>query len=247
MGNTPIATVDPSEIARFDKLAKQWWDSEGPMRALHQLNPVRLAYIRDRICGHFKRDALAPKPLAGLRVLDMGCGAGLLSEPLRRLGADVVGVDAAAEVIDIARHHAEITDLEIDYRLITAEEMADAGERFDAIVAMEILEHVSDVGAFVNALGSMVSSRGILLAATLNRTLKSFTLAIVGAEWVMGWLPRGTHQWDKFLRPSEVARELRTAGFEIGDVTGISYDVATGGWHTSTDTGVNYLLFATKH
>jgi 2-polyprenyl-6-hydroxyphenyl methylase/3-demethylubiquinone-9 3-methyltransferase len=244
--NTIIATVDHDEIARFDNLAKQWWDSDGPMRALHRLNPVRLAYIRDRICWHFGSDPLTTKPLAGLRVLDMGCGAGLLSEPLRRLGADVVGVDAASEVIDVARHHAETVELDIDYRQITAEELADAGERFDAVVAMEILEHVSDTGAFVNALGRMLSPQGILVAATLNRTLKSFALAIVGAEWILGWLPRGTHQWDKFLRPSEVARELRGAGFDVGDVTGVSFDATTGGWHTSTDTGVNYLLFATK-
>jgi 2-polyprenyl-6-hydroxyphenyl methylase/3-demethylubiquinone-9 3-methyltransferase len=244
--NTIIATVDHDEIARFDNLAKQWWDSDGPMRALHRRNPVRLAYIRDRICWHFGSDPLTTKPLAGLRVLDMGCGAGLLSEPLRRLGADVVGVDAASEVIDVARHHAETVELDIDYRQITAEELADAGERFDAVVAMEILEHVSDTGAFVNALGRMLSPQGILVAATLNRTLKSFALAIVGAEWILGWLPRGTHQWDKFLRPSEVARELRGAGFDVGDVTGVSFDATTGGWHTSTDTGVNYLLFATK-
>jgi 2-polyprenyl-6-hydroxyphenyl methylase/3-demethylubiquinone-9 3-methyltransferase len=244
--NTIIATVDHDEIARFDNLAKQWWDSDGPMRALHRLNPVRLAYIRDRICWHFGSDPLTTKPLAGLRVLDMGCGAGLLSEPLRRLGADVVGVDAASEVIDVARHHAETVELDIDYRQITAEELADAGERFDAVVAMEILEHVSDTGAFVNALGRMLPPQGILVAATLNRTLKSFALAIVGAEWILGWLPRGTHQWDKFLRPSEVARELRGAGFDVGDVTGVSFDATTGGWHTSTDTGVNYLLFATK-
>jgi 2-polyprenyl-6-hydroxyphenyl methylase/3-demethylubiquinone-9 3-methyltransferase len=244
--NTIIATVDHDEIARFDNLAKQWWDSDGPMRALHRLNPVRLAYIRDRICWHFGSDPLTTKPLAGLRVLDMGCGAGLLSEPLRRLGADVVGVDAASEVIDVARHHAETVELDIDYRQITAEELADAGERFDAVVAMEILEHVSDTGAFVNALGRMLPPQGILVAATLNRTLKSFALAIVGAEWILGWLPRGTHQWDKFLRPSEVARELRGAGFDVGDVTGVSFDATTGGWHTTTDTSVNYLLFATK-
>ena len=244
--NTIIATVDHDEIARFDNLAKQWWESDGPMRALHRLTTVRLAYIRDRICWHFGSDPLTTKPLAGLRVLDMGCGAGLLSEPLRRLGADVVGVDAASEVIDVARHHAKTVELDIDYRQITAEELADAGERFDAVVAMEILEHVSDIGAFVNALGRMLPPQGILVAATLNRTLKSFALAIVGAEWILGWLPRGTHQWDKFLRPSEVARELRGAGFDVGDVTGVSFDATTGGWHTSTDTRVNYLLFATK-
>ena len=241
-----IATVDQNEVDRFDNLAGQWWDSSGPMRALHRLNPVRLAYIRDRICLNFERDPLAPNPLAGLRVLDMGCGAGLLSEPLRRLGAEVVGCDAASEVIEVARRHAATVELDIDYRQMTAEQLATADERFDAIVAMEILEHVSDVSAFVGALGGLISPGGALVAATLNRTPKSYAFAIVGAEWIMGWLPRGTHQWNKFLRPSEVARELRRAGYVVGDVTGVSYDALTGGWHTSTDTGVNYLLFATK-
>ena len=239
-------SVDEDEIARFDGLAQDWWDPAGPMRALHRLNPIRLAYIRDHLCRHFGREPLQPQPLAGLRLLDIGCGAGLLSEPLRRLGADVVGVDAAGEVIGVARHHARLVELDIDYREMTAEELAAGSERFDAIVAMEILEHVNDVAGFIGALSTVTVPGGALLAATLNRTLKAFALAIVGAEWVAGWLPRGTHQWDKFLRPSEVARELRGVGFELGDVTGVSYDPLTDGWRTGQATDVNYLLFATK-
>ena len=225
-------TVDHDEIARFDELAKSWWDPDGPMRPLHQLNPVRLAYIRDSLCRHFDRAPLASKPFSGLRLLDIGCGAGLLSEPLRRLGADVVAIDAAGEVIDAARRHAEEVELDIDYRKVSAEELVEAGESFDAVFAMEILEHVSDVGAFVTAAGALTRPGGALLAATLNRTLKAFGYAIVGAEWIMGWLPRGTHQWDKFLRPSEV--------------TGLSYDALSGTWESTSATDVNYMIFSTK-
>ena len=230
-----------------DDLAQEWWDPRGPMRALHRLNPVRLAYIRDRLCSHFGRESLRPKPLAGLRLLDIGCGAGLLTEPLHRLGADVVGVDAAAEVIDVARHHADLGDLDIDYRRMTAEELADRGERFDAVVCDGDPRGMSAtlVGSLAR-LARWFRARGALLAATLNRTLKAFAFAIVGAEWVVGWLPRGTHQWDKFVRPSELARELRRSGFRLGDVTGVSYDVVTDGWRTGGDTDVNYLVFATK-
>ncbi len=244
--NDPSATIDADEIARFDALAEHWWDPFGPMRALHRLNPVRLAYLRDRGCRHFDRDPLAPRPLAGLRALDIGCGAGLLSEPLRRLGADLVATDAAAETIEVARHHADQVELDIDYRVATAEDLAEAGERFDVIVAMEILEHVGDLDLFVDSLGRMVMPGGVLFAATLNRTLKAFGLAIVGAEWIMGWLPRGTHQWSKFVRPSEVARGLRRADLELTEVTGVAYDPISDGWRTTSDTDVNYLIFAIK-
>ena len=244
--NASSASIDPEEIARFDALAERWWDPGGPMRALHRLNPARLAYIRDHGCRHFDREPLAPRPLAGLRVLDIGCGAGLLSEPLRRLGADLVGVDAAIETIEAARRHAAEVELDIDYRATTAEELAAAGERFDAVVAMEIFEHVADLDPFVDSLGRLLIPGGALFAATLNRTLKAFGLAVVGAEWILGWLPRGTHRWSKFVRPSEAARGLRRAGLELADVTGVAYDPCREGWRTTSDTAVNYLLFATK-
>ncbi len=216
------------------------------MRALHRLNPLRLSYIRDETCRHFASDPLASRPLAGLRILDIGCGGGLLSEPLFRLGADLVAADASAEAIDVARHHAAQVELEVDYRETTAEILAANSERFDVVVAMEILEHVGDVDLFIESLGSLISPGGILFAATLNRTLKAYGLAIVGAEWLLGWLPRGTHQWSKFLRPSEVARGFRRAGLELADVTGITYDPMTDGWKTGSDTDVNYLVFAVK-
>ena len=244
--STSSDTIDPAEIARFDALADRWWDPKGPMRALHRLNPLRLSYIRDKACHHFGSDPLAPRPLADLRVLDIGCGGGLLSEPLYRLGADLVAADASAEAIDVARHHAAQVELEVDYRETTAEMLAANGEHFDVVVAMEILEHVGDIDLFVESLGSLITPGGILFAATLNRTLKAHVLAIVGAEWVLGWLPRGTHQWSKFLRPSEVARGFRRAGLELADVTGVSYHLITDGWRMGSDTDVNYLVFAVK-
>lgn len=244
--NASSASIDPEEIARFDALAARWWDPGGPMRALHRLNPARLAYIRDHGCRHFDREPLAPRPLAGLRVLDIGCGAGLLSEPLRRLGADLVAADAAIETIEAARRHAAEVELDIDYRATTAEELAAAGERFDAVVAMEIFEHVADLDLFVDCLGRLLVPGGALFAATLNRTLKAFGLAVVGAEWILGWLPRGTHRWSKFVRPSQAARSLRHAGLELADVTGVAYDPCREDWRTTSDTAVNYLLFATK-
>ena len=244
--NASSATVDPDEIARFEALAERWWDPFGPMRALHRLNPARLAYIRERGCLHFDRDPLAPRPFAGLRMLDIGCGAGLLSEPLYRLGANLVAADAAAETIEVARRHAAQVELNIDYRTTTAEDLAVGGERFDAVVAMEIFEHVGDLDLFVDCLGRLLVPGGALFAATLNRTLKALGLAIVGAEWFMGWLPRGTHRWSKFLRPSETARALRHAGLQLADVTGIAYDPLHDGWRMTSDTGVNYLVFAIK-
>ncbi len=227
-------------------LAERWWDPDGEFKPLHRLNPVRLAYVRDRLAARFGRDPAAPRPLAGLRLVDVGCGGGLLCEPLARLGADVTGIDAGEENVRVAALHAEEAGLEIDYRCTAAETLAAAGERFDAVVSMEVIEHVADPAPFVRACGRLLNPGGALALATLNRTLKSFALAIVAAEYVLGWLPRGTHQWDRFVRPSELARHLREAGLDLADLTGVTYDPLTGEWRQDTDTQVNYLAFAVK-
>ena len=242
------ASVDDSEVAKFAALAESWWDSEGPFRPLHKLNPVRIRFIRDRLAGHFNRDPLAPEPLAGLRLLDIGCGGGLLTEPLTRLGATVVGIDATEKNIRVAALHAEQGGLSIDYRHTTAETLDEAGERFDAVLNMEVVEHVADVDAFLTASGNLVGSGGLMIAATLNRTAKSFALAIVGAEYVLRWLPRGTHDWRRFVRPSELAAGLRHAGMTVTSLTGVVFNPLTGIWSlTERDLDVNYMAVAVRN
>jgi 2-polyprenyl-6-hydroxyphenyl methylase/3-demethylubiquinone-9 3-methyltransferase len=239
-------TVDDREIAGFDALAGKWWDTEGEFAPLHRLNPVRLAYIRDRLVAHFGLEPASLRPLVGLRIVDVGCGGGLLSEPLARMGASVTAIDAGHENIAAARRHAETMGLEIDYRQTTAEELAAAGARFDALVSMEVLEHVADLGLFVGACAELVRPGGALALATLNRTLKSYAMAIVGAEYVLRWLPRGTHRWDRFVRPSELARHLRANGATLQDLTGVTYDPLSDRWQASRDTDVNYMAFAVR-
>ena len=218
------ASVDPEEIRRFSEVAEAWWDANGPFRALHRLNPTRLAYLRRHLDARFDREPRDVRPYRGLTVLDAGCGGGLLSEPLARLGAGVTAIDADPRAIDVAASHAGDAGLDIDYRRATVEEVAANGETFDIVVAMEIIEHVPDLATIVDALGRVAAPGGALALATLNRTLKSFALAIVGAEYVMRWLPRGTHRWRKFVRPSEVARHLRRHGFAVADITGVTFD-----------------------
>ncbi len=242
--NSP--SVDEAEVERFAANAEAWWDAEGEFRPLHQLNPVRLAYVRDRFCDKFGRDPRALDSLKGLRILDIGCGGGLLSEPLARLGAEVVGADAAEENVHVARHHAESMGLKIDYVHATAEELSEWGERFDAIVNMELVEHVADVDALLGACAALLDPGGAMTVATLNRTLRSYTLAIVGAETMLRWLPRGTHRWRRFIRPSELARGLRAAGLTVSDLTGVRYDPLEGEWRLSRSLGVNYMAFAVK-
>src|SRR5258708_2645245 len=219
-GAAADATVDAAEVDRFSRLAGEWWDPHGKMAVLHTFNPVRLAYIRDAACRQFGRDAMRPPCLDGLRILDIGCGGGILCEPLARLGAAVVGADPSSNNIEAARRHAERNGLAIDYRLTAAEALADAGERFDVVLAMEVVEHVADVGLFVRRCADMVKPGGLMVAATLNRTLKSFALAIVGAEYVLRWLPRGTHQWDKFVTPNELEIAMTQAGLQVSGETG---------------------------
>jgi 2-polyprenyl-6-hydroxyphenyl methylase/3-demethylubiquinone-9 3-methyltransferase len=236
-------SIDPDDVARFSAMAAEWWDPAGKFRPLHRLGPVRLAYIRDQLTGHFGRDKKSLRPFQGLRVLDVGCGGGLIAEPLARLGADVVAIDASAENIAVARTHAAESGLTIDYRQAAAEDLTAAGERFDVVLALEILEHVADRDAFVAACAALVGPRGALIAATLNRTPQSYLLAIVGAEYVLGWLPRGTHDWRKFVRPSELAAAVRRCGLELCDFAGVSYSPLADSWRIGRDLAVNYLAF----
>jgi 2-polyprenyl-6-hydroxyphenyl methylase/3-demethylubiquinone-9 3-methyltransferase len=239
-------SVIPGEVARFDALGDEWWDPEGPMAPLHRLGPARIEWLRDAIAGHFRRSGAGALPLAGLRLLDIGCGGGLLSEPLSRLGAEVVGLDPAPASIAVARAHAEATGARPSYRVGTVEDLAREGETFDAALAMEVVEHVADVGAFVAAAASLIRPGGLIALSTLNRTLKSFALAIVGAEYVLGWLAPGTHRWEQFVTPDELAAELRAAGFRETQRRGLSYDPLRGEWRLSRDLGVNYFMAARK-
>jgi 2-polyprenyl-6-hydroxyphenyl methylase / 3-demethylubiquinone-9 3-methyltransferase len=240
------STVDPSEVERFARLSAEWWNPRGKMAPLHKFNPVRLGYIRDAACRQFGRDARAADSLSGLRILDIGCGGGVLAEPLARLGAAVLGADPAESNIAIARRHAADSGLVIDYRVTTAEALNAGGERFDIVLAMEVVEHVTDVPLFVGCCAAMVKPGGLLIAATLNRTLKSFALAIVGAEYVLGWLPRGTHQWDKFVTPEELEAAVEDGGLRVIDSAGVVYDLLDDRWRLSSDTSVNYMLTAER-
>lgn len=239
------STIDPAEVAKFAKMAKTWWDPDGPMKPLHRLNLARLAYLRDSLCAAFGRDPLAPLPLAGLKLLDVGCGGGLVSEPLARLGAEVLGIDATPDTLEAARLHAAETGVQVTYRQIAAEELAAEGARFDAVLALEIVEHVADVPAFIAALGQLMAPGGQVILSTLNRTAKSFALAIVGAEYVLRWLPRGTHDWKKFLKPSELARHLSNEGLAVKDLTGLVFNPVKWEWRIEPrDLDVNYYLRA---
>jgi 2-polyprenyl-6-hydroxyphenyl methylase/3-demethylubiquinone-9 3-methyltransferase len=240
------SSVDAAEVERFSRLAADWWDPRGPMAALHKFNPLRLAYIRDRAAERFNRDPKKIDCLKGLRMLDIGCGAGILSEPLARLGADMVGADPAAENIAAAQAHAEAMGLAIDYRAITAEALAAAGERFDLVLAMEVVEHVNDVPAFVATCAAMVKPGGLMIAATLNRTLKSFALAIVGAEYVLRWVPRGTHRWDKFVTPEELELAFERGGLDVIGERGVVYNPFADRWQLSSDMDVNYMLVGAR-
>ena len=235
-------TIDQAEIARFSAMAAEWWNPKGKFRPLHKFNPTRLSYIRSRLIAHFDRDEKSMRPLAGLRVLDIGCGGGLLSEPLCRMGADMVGVDASETNIRIAATHAGETGLAIDYRATTAESLAQAGEQFDVVLAMEVVEHVADVDLFLKACASMVKPGGLLVVATINRTMKAYALAIVGAEYVLRWLPVGTHQWDKFVTPDELERAIAPNGLEVREQIGVSYNPLSDSWSHSRDLDVNYMI-----
>jgi 2-polyprenyl-6-hydroxyphenyl methylase/3-demethylubiquinone-9 3-methyltransferase len=244
--NESRSTVDQAEVARFAALADTWWDFGGKMGVLHKFNPVRLGLIKEAACRQFGRDPKRLDSLAGLRMLDIGCGGGLLSEPLARLGATMVGADPAVPNIEAAKLHAAQGGLTIDYRATTAEALADAGERFDVVLAMEVVEHVADLNLFVQRCAEMVKPGGLMMAATLNRTLKSFALAIVGAEYVLRWLPRGTHRWDKFVTPNELEIALELGGLRVTDQTGVIYNLIADRWELSSDMDVNYMVTAAR-
>ena len=241
------STVDPSEIAKFEAMAAEWWDPNGKFKPLHMLNPCRLDYITTQIAGEFDRDLKGPKPFEGLRLLDIGCGGGLLSEPMARLGATVIGADAAGGNLPVARIHAEQSGLEIDYRHTTAEDMAAAGEQFDVLLNMEVVEHVADPQSYLNATQTLLRPGGLQICSTINRNPKSFAMAIVGAEVIMRWLPRGTHEWSKFITPDELVTLLENAGLTPVDRKGFVFNPIAWSWSISDrDLSVNYVTASIK-
>lgn len=244
---TAQTTVDPGEVAKFEAMAAEWWDPKGKFKPLHMLNPCRLEYITQQIAGEFGRDRSADKPFDGLRLLDIGCGGGLLSEPMARLGAEVVGADAAPGNIPVAQIHAEQSGLTIDYRHTTAEDMAAAGERFDVVLNMEVVEHVADPLTYLTACQQLLKPGGLMICSTINRNAKSFAMAIVGAEYVMRWLPKGTHDWQKFITPDELYQLIRNAGLTPVDRKGFVFNPVTWDWSLSSrDLSVNYVTASTK-
>lgn len=240
-------TVDPAEVAKFEAMAAEWWDPNGKFRPLHLMNPCRLDYITRQIAAEFGRDLTAQAPFAGLRLLDIGCGGGLLAEPMARLGATVVGADAAPRNIPVARLHAEQSGLQIDYRHTTAEALAAAGEQFDVVLNMEVVEHVANPLDYLTACRMLLKPGGLMVCSTLNRNAKSFMMAIVGAEWVMRWLPKGTHDWAKFITPDELYGLLRQAGLDPVDRMGMVFNPLGWSWSLSPgDLAVNYVTASVK-
>ena len=238
--------VDPNEVRRFSAMAARWWDPGGPLKPLHRLNPLRLAWIKEQVAGHFHKERNDPLALEGLSILDVGCGGGILTEPLARMGAAVVGIDPSSENISIARLHAAEAKLGIDYRATTAEALADEGARFDVVTILEVVEHVPSVPSFVAACASLLKPGGLIVAATINRTTKSWLLAIVGAEYILRWLPRGTHSWDKLVTPEELSASFRAAGLTRGAETGVMYVPVADYFRLTGDMDVNYMMAATR-
>lgn len=242
---TTSASIDPNEVKKFSAMADQWWDLHGKFKPLHKFNPTRVSYIAQKAAQHFGTDVNFD-PLKGLKLLDVGCGGGLLSEPMRRLGAEVTGIDASEKNIGIASLHAQQTGLNIDYHCASVEALAAGSEQFDIVLTMEVVEHVADVESFLKGCAKLVKPGGLLFVATLNRTLKSYALAIVGAEYVLRWLPRGTHQWEKFLKPSEIEPHLSAAGVMLRELQGVSFNPLHDRWHLSPDLAVNYMMLGVK-
>lgn len=240
-------TANAEEIARFSAMAEKWWDPNGVMKPLHKFNPIRLKLLRDNICAHLGRDPETVEPLKGVEIIDIGCGAGLLSEPLARMGAKMTSIDAAENNIEVAKVHAKQSGLEIDYRCSTPETLADEGKQFDIVLNMEVIEHVDDPQFFMQACASVLKPGGLMFVATLNRTIKSLALAKIGAEYILRWLPAGTHDWRKFVKPSEMSGYLRGAGLELSDITGVAYNPITDTWAPAPrDLDVNYMVIAQK-
>ncbi|MFT4159912.1 bifunctional 2-polyprenyl-6-hydroxyphenol methylase/3-demethylubiquinol 3-O-methyltransferase UbiG [Shinella sp.] len=246
MSEAARTTIDQAEVDRFSAMAAEWWDPTGKFRPLHKFNPVRLTYVRDLVSAQFGRDPRSHRPLEGLRILDIGCGGGLLSEPMARMGADVLGADASEKNIGIATAHAAGSGVPVDYRAVTAEALAEAGETFDVVLNMEVVEHVSDVDFFLGTCASMVRPGGMMFVATINRTLKAAALAIFAAENVLRWLPRGTHQYEKLVRPEEIEKPLTASGLTVTDRTGVFFNPLLNQWNLSKDMDVNYMLVARR-
>lgn len=260
------SSLDPEEIARFTKVSAQWWDENGAFKPLHQLNPTRIRYIRDQILAHYKRSfdsssipdndsndqptppshTLNSQIFQGLSILDVGCGGGLVCEPLCRLGAKVTGVDGSEPTVEIAKAHGILMGLDIDYQARTVESLAEKGEMFDVVLALEIVEHVADVPTFVEACARVVKPGGLIIFSTLNRTVKSYLMAIIGAEYVTQWVPKGTHEWSKFLTPAELAAPIRDQGLTITHIQGMVFNPLKWGWELKADTDVNYFITAIK-
>jgi 2-polyprenyl-6-hydroxyphenyl methylase/3-demethylubiquinone-9 3-methyltransferase len=235
-------TIDQTEVDRFSKMAAEWWNPDGKFRPLHKFNPVRLTFIKSKATEHFVRDPKSQTPLEGLRLLDIGCGGGLLSEPMTRMGASVTGADASEVNIEIAKLHAEQSDLAIDYRAETSESLEAQGKKFDIILNMEVVEHVADVDLFLTSCADMLKPGGLMFMATINRTMKANLLAIIGAEYVLRWLPRGTHQYEKLVRPEEISKPLEISGLSLVDQTGVFYNPLQDRWNLSKDMDVNYMM-----
>ena len=241
-----LSTLDPSEVEKFSKLAAEWWNPKGKMGVLHKFNPVRLVWIKEQVCARFGLDPMQREPFKGLRFLDIGCGGGLLCEPMARLGATVVGVDPSEKNIRTAQVHADEVELAIDYRVGKAEDLAEAGELFDVILNMEVIEHVGMPQFFVKSCCAMLKPEGLMFVATLNRTLKSFGLAIIGAEYILGWLPKGTHDWEKFIKPEELRDWLKNNGVTVKAETGVTYHPLAGEWRKAKDMDVNYMVVGVR-
>ena len=245
MPKKSAASIEAGEIDQFSRHAEDWWNPHGKFRPLHQLNPLRVAYVRDQLCSFLKPDENSSKCLKGVTVLDVGCGGGLLAEPLARLGAFVSGLDASAATISVAKDHAKRSHLKIDYKLSSVEDLAKTNQKFDVITALEIAEHVADLGSFLRSLKKLLKPNGLLVMSTLNRTPKSFLLGIVMAEYIVGWVPRGTHNWKKFIRPSELIAQLEDLGLSVTDLTGLIFNPLRGEFELrQNDCAVNYMLTA---
>ncbi len=242
-----ISSVDVHEIEHFSRMAEAWWDVKGAFRPLHMMNPMRISYIRDVIVQHYSREKDILRPLQGLNVMDIGCGGGLVSEPMARLGANMTSIDASEKNIGIASAHAALSELVIDYRCTNAEDLAAQGKQYDVVLALEIIEHVADIQVFMDACVALTTSGGVCIMSTLNRTAKSFGMAIVGAEYVLRWLPKGTHHWGKFIRPSELAEYAERAGFVTPEFMGMVYQPFSQQWRLDAkDLDVNYMMVTKK-
>lgn len=246
MSEVSSETLDPQEVDKFRVLAETWWDTDGPMRPLHQINPLRLEFMTDEIYDTFQRNTLNSSPLDKIKIVDVGCAGGLVSEPLAHLGAHVTGLDPTPENIHVAKLHAEKSGLIIDYKNETLEQALTKNARYDVVIALEVIEHVADVSTFVESCCTAVNSGGLLFMSTLNRTLRSFALAKIGAEYILRWLPVGTHDWQRFIRPEELEKHLKKNGFRIKKIEGIVFSPLSCSWHRSRDISVNYQICATR-